>query len=141
MGKYIKEKVRKNPADQLLNRLSLCDLLCDFDAVSLYSSAIWDEKSINPKIETGYVFTKDMNNKLYNKIIIQIFTQGSAISKTRFYNPKDLIIQHLPVREKVRKYVIKRMRNGCQIDILTSVDIQERIKMGVMVVEILEVVI
>ena len=73
----------------------------DFDATSLYFLAIWDEKSIYPIIETGYVFTTDMKDETVQKILIETFTQGSAILKVMFYNPLGLILQPLPVKEKV----------------------------------------
>ena len=44
-----------------------------------------------------------MNNELVEKFNNQIFTQGSAFLKTKYYNPKDLIVQHLPVKEKKTK--------------------------------------
>ena len=64
---------------------------------------MWDEKSIYPRIETGYAFTRDMNNELSVKFNNQSFTQGSAILKIKYYNPRDLIVQHLPVKEKEKK--------------------------------------
>ena len=42
---------------------------------------MWDENSICPRIETGYAYTRDMNDELAEKINNQIFTQGSAILK------------------------------------------------------------
>ena len=75
-------------------------LLWDFDAVSLYPSAMWDENSIYPRIETGYSFTKDMNDELVEKFNTGNFNQGSAISEIKYYNPKNLIVQHLPVKGK-----------------------------------------
>ena len=33
-----------------------------FDATSLYPSAMWDESSVYPKKETGFVFKTHMNN-------------------------------------------------------------------------------
>ena len=44
-----------------------------------------------------------MNNELLEKFTNQIFTQRSAILKIEFYNPKNLIVQHLPVKEKEKK--------------------------------------
>ena len=64
----------------------------DFDAVSLYPSAMSDPESIYPRIKTGYSFTKDMNNELVEKFNNQIFTQRSAILKIKYYNPKNLIV-------------------------------------------------
>ena len=113
-------------------------LLWDFDAVSLYPSAMWDENSIYPRIETGYAYTKDMNDELVEKFNNQTFTQGSAILKIKYYNPENLIVQHLPIKEKVDKMEIIRMRNGYIIDHLTSVDIQEIVKIGGKVIEIYE---
>ena len=102
---------------------------------------MWDEKSINPRIETGYSFTRDMHKFLVHRFNNQTFTQGSAILKIKYYNPKNLIVQHIPIKEKEKKIDINRMRNGYIIDTLTSVDIQEIVKIGGKVVEIYEGVI
>ena len=87
-----------------------------------------------PRIETGYPFTPDMNDEIVKKFNTQTFTQGSAILKVLCYNPKDLIFQHIPVKEtvikKTKKIELNRMRNGYILDTLTSVDIQEIIKIG-----------
>ena len=90
---------------------------------------MWDKSSVYPKIETGYAFTPDMNDELVEKFNYQAFTQGSAILKKKYHNPKTLIVQHLPVKEKVNKIEINRMRNGYIIQVLTSVDIQELLKL------------
>ena len=71
-----------------------------------------------------------MNDELVTKFNNQTFTQGSAILKIKFYNPKKLIVQHLPVREKVNKIEINRMRNGYITQVLSSVDIQQIVKIG-----------
>ena len=139
--KYINEKLSILEIHKLLKQIELKELLWDFDATSLYPSAIWDEKSIYPRIETGYAFTRDMNKFLVHKFNNQNFNQGSAILKIKYYNPKNLIVQHLPVKEKENKLEINRMRNGYIIDFLTSVDIQEIVKIGGKVIEIYEGVI
>ena len=64
---------------------------------------MWDENSIYPRIDTGYAFTRDMNGELVEKFNTGNFTQGSAILKIKYYNPKNLIVQHLPVKEKEKK--------------------------------------
>ena len=102
---------------------------------------MWDEKSIYPRIETGYAFTPDMNNELVIKFNNQKFNQGSAILKIKYYNPKNLIVQHIPIKERVNKLENNRMRNGYIIDTLTSVDIQGIVKIGGKVIEIYEGVI
>ena len=100
MNNYINKKLGEFAIHKLLQEVSLNDLLWDFDAVSLYPSAKSDEKSIYPRIETGYAYTQEMNDELVERFNNQTFTQGSAILKIKYYNPKDLIVQHLPVKEK-----------------------------------------
>ena len=111
-----------------------------FDATSLYPSAMYDENSIYPKIETVYAFTEDMNDELVEEFNNQTFNK-SAILKIKYYNPPDIILQHLPVKEEVNKIEVNRLRNGYITDTLTSVDIQEIVKIGGKVVEIYEGVI
>ena len=55
-----------------------------------------DPELIYPKIETGYAFTKDMRKNFVKKFNNGSFNQGSAILKINYYNPKNLILQHLP---------------------------------------------
>ena len=99
---------------------------------------MWDEKSIYLKIETDYAYTKDMNDELVEKFKNQTFTKGSAILKIKYYNPKNLLVQHMPIKERVKKMEINRVRNGFIINTLTSVDIQEIVKIGGKVIEIYE---
>ena len=139
--KYINEKLSNLRLHEIIKRIELIHLLWDFDAVSLYPSAMWDEKSIYPRIETGYAFTRDMNDELVEKFNNQTFTQGSAILKIKYYNPKNLIVQHIPIKETEKKIEINRMRYGYFIDTLTSVDIQEIIEIGGKVIQIYEGVI
>ena len=113
----------------------------DFDCVSLYPSAMWDENSIYPKIETGYTFEKHMNDELVEKFNNQSITQASAILKIKYYNPKNLIVQHIPVEGKEKKIENILLRNGYITQVLTSVDIQEIVKIGGRVIEIYEGVI
>ena len=92
----------------------------------MYPSASWDENSFYPKIETGYAFTKDMNNKLEKKFNSGNFTDGKPILRVKIYNPKNLIVKHLPVKECEKKIEINRMRNSYFMDTLASVDISTR---------------
>ena len=139
--KYINEKLSQFPIHRLIKQIKLDELYGIFDATSLYPSAMWDEKSLYPRIETGYSFTRDMNKYLIHRFNNQTFTQGSAILKIKYFNPTNLVVQHLPVKEKEKRIEINRMRNGYIIDTLTSVDIQEIVKIGGKVVEIYEGVI
>ena len=76
--------------------------LWDSDAVSLYPSAVWDKNSFYPRIQTGYAFTGDMNDELVETFNTGNFTQGSAILKIKNYKSKNLIVQHLPNKEKLK---------------------------------------
>ena len=51
--KFINEKLGNLRLQKLLRQIELVHLLWDYDANSLYPSAMWDEKSIYPRIETG----------------------------------------------------------------------------------------
>ena len=109
-----------------------------------YPSAMWDEKSVYPKIETGFAFKPHMNDVYVKAFNNQTFNEDgdeSAILTIKYYNPPDLIFQHLPVKEKVKKIEVNKLRNGYIIDTLTSVDIQEIIKIGGKLVQIYEGVI
>ena len=78
MEKYINDKVGELPIQRLLQQLSLNDLLWSYDSNSLYPMAMNCEKSIHPKIETGYAFTPDLNDEIVKKFNEVIFKQGSA---------------------------------------------------------------
>ena len=77
----------------------------DYDATSLYPSAMWDEKSVYPKIETGFAFNPHMNDIYVEAFNNQSFNQDgdeSAMFRIKSYNPPNLLFQHLPVKEKVK---------------------------------------
>ena len=84
---------------------------------------MWDENRIYPRTETGYAYTEDRNEEIVEKFNTGNFNQGSSILKIKYYNPKNLIVQHLPVKEREKKIKINFMRKGYIIQTLTSVDI------------------
>ena len=101
---------------------------------------MWDKNSVYPKIETRFAFKPHMNKTFVEAFNNQTFDEDgdeSAILTIKYYNPPDLIFQHLPVK----KIEVNRMRNGYTIDTLTSVDICEIVKIGGKVIEIYEGVI
>ena len=71
------------------------------------------------------LFVNDFNNLTFNQI-----GNDSVIVKVKFYNPPNLLFQHLPVKEKVKNIEVNRLRNGYVIDILIYVDIHEIFKLG-----------
>ena len=82
-----------------------------------------------------------MNKKLVKNFNTSNFTKGSAILRIKYYNPKNLIVQHLPVKKREMKIEINRMRKGYIIDTLRSVDIREIVKIGGKVIEFYEGVV
>ena len=126
----------KLPIHQILKQIELDDFLWNFDAVSLCPFAMWDETSIYLTIETGYAYRKYVNDEVVEKFASGDFNRGRAIIKIKLYKPKNLIVQHLPVKEKVNKIEINCMRNDYIIDTLTSVVICKIVKSGGKVIEI-----
>ena len=127
-----------------LSKLNSNKTQMDFDAPSLYPSAMWDENSVYPKIETGFAFKPHMHKTYVEAFNNQTFNEDgdeSAILAIKYYNPPNLVFQHLPVKEKVKKIEVNRMRNGYISDALTSVDICEIVKIGGKVIEVYEGVI
>ena len=142
--KYVNKKLNMLSIHKELSKLNSNKTQMDFDATSLYSRAMLDENSVYPKIETGFAFKPHMNDVYVEAFNNQTFNEDgdeSAILTIKYHNPPDLIFQHLPVKEKVKKIEVNRMRIGYIIDTLTSVDIQEIVKIGGKVVEIYEGVI
>ena len=139
--KYVNRKLNLLPIHKELSKLDSNKTQMDFDATSLYPSAKWDKNSMYPKIETGFAFKLHMNKTYVEAFNNQTFNEDgdeSAILTIKFYNPPNLKFQHLPVKEKNKKVEVNRMRNCYIIDTLTSVDIQEFVKIGGKVIEIYE---
>ena len=93
-----------SPIYKDLSKLCSNNTRMDYDATSLYPSAMWDETFVHPKRETGFAFKPDMIDIYVEAFNNQTFNQGgneSAIIRIKYYNPHDLIFQHLPVKEKV----------------------------------------
>ena len=142
--KYVYKKLNMLSIHKELSKLNSNKIQMDFDATSLYPSAMWNENSVYPKIETGFAFKPQMNHVYVEAFNNQTFNEDgdeSAILTIKYYNPPDLIFQHLPIKEKNKKIEVNRMRNGYIIDILTSVDIQKIVEIDGKVVEIYEGVI
>ena len=126
------------PIHKLIKQVKLDELFWDFDAVSLYPSAMLDEKSIYPRIETGYTYTEYMKDELVEKFNTSNFTQGIASFKMKYCNPNNSVVQHLPIKECEKKIEINRLRNGDFLDTLNSLDTPEIVKVGGKLIEIYE---
>ena len=60
--------------------------MTDFDDTSFYTSAMWDENSVCPKIENGFDFNPHMNNFNLEAFNNQTLNEGgneSAILKLK----------------------------------------------------------
>ena len=66
-NKHIMEKLSELYISKKLQSLNCDDLLMAFDATSLYSSAMYDENSVYPKVETGYAFTPERNDEIVSQ--------------------------------------------------------------------------
>ena len=91
--------------------------------------------------DTDYTFTVDMNDELVEINTSGSFYQGRGIFKVKYYNPPEIIFQHLPVKKRVNKKEVNRNRNSYFIDNLTSVDIKDAIRNGGKIIEINEGII
>ena len=64
-----------------------------------------DKISVNPKKESGFCFKphlKDIYVEAFNNQTINQEGDESALLRIKYYNPPDLIFQHLLVKEKVK---------------------------------------
>ena len=77
-NEYVNKKLGELPFHKFLQQLSLNELLWSYDANSFYPSAMSDDKSVYPRIETSYAFNPDMNDENVKKFNEGNFTQGSA---------------------------------------------------------------
>ena len=134
--KYVNDKLSKLKKHEKVQKLYLNDGTMEFDATSSYPSATWDENSVYPEKETGIAFKPHITT--YVKAFNHQNCNDSATLKLKYYNPLNLIFQHLPVKEKVKNIEVNRMRNGYIIDNLPSVDIQEISRNGGKVIRIYE---
>ena len=125
---YINNKLDMLPNHEQLSKLDLIITQMDFDAISLYPSAIWNDISIYPKIEFGCTFKLHIIDIFVNDLNDQILKQegnDSAVLKSKCYNPSKPIFQLLPIKEKVENIKANRMRNGCIFHTLILVDLPE----------------
>ena len=82
------------------------------------------------------VYQEAFNNQTFNQENIE-----SAILKIKYYNPPNLLFQHLPVEEKLKNIVLNRMTDGYIMNNINSFDIQEIVKIGEKLIHIYKGVI
>ena len=104
---YVNKKLNMLPIHNKSSKLNLKKTQMCYDGNSLYPSAMWVCNSVYPKIETGFAFKPHMNKtyvEAFNKKNFNEDGDESAILTIKYYNPPDLIFQHLPVKEKVQTF-------------------------------------
>ena len=76
-----------------------------FDGKKLYRSAMVDNISCTPRVETLYLFIRNKDLELFqqfnNRTLTQSKDQASAFSSVMYYHPKNLTFQHFPVKQDV----------------------------------------
>ena len=144
--KYVNEKLPSLPISKELNALSKVDTLVSSDYNSLYPSAMAHHQSRWPKIETAKAIlpeSSDLLCDIFNKNNWKKLNK-SGFFKVKYHNPDHLVLQHLAVNEEVlneneHKYEkINRFRNGDIIDYVTSVDLEEIVRIGGVVLKFYE---
>ena len=91
--KYVNKKPNMLSIHKELSKLVSNKTQMDFDATSLYPSAMWDQNSVYTKIETGFAFKPNMNDVYVKAFNNQSFNEDgdkSAILTIEYYNPPDI---------------------------------------------------
>ena len=91
---HINKELNKLPIHKKLQKPNHYGVMMDFDATSLYPSAMWDQNSVYHKIETGFAFKPHMNIVYVEAFNTQTFNEDgndSAILRIKYYNPANLI--------------------------------------------------
>ena len=107
--KYANDKLSKLPIHDKIKKLNLNEVGMIYDGNSLCPFGMWDEKSVYPKIESGFAFKSHMNDVYVKTFNIQTFNQDvneSAILEMKYYNQPDLVFQRLPIEEKVKNFEV-----------------------------------
>ena len=143
---YIKKKLSSLPISSELNNIDKSDLLVSSDYNSFYPSAMAHIKSTRPAIETAKAI-----NPEDSEVYCELFNTGewgslkkTGFFKVKYHNPENLILQQMVAKEDVYNETnkncecINRFRNGDITQHLTSVDIEEVVRIGGVIKEFYE---
>ena len=84
---FLNKKLNMLSIHQELSKLDSNESQMDYDATSLYPSAMWDCNSVYPKIGTGFVFKPHMDDVFVKALNDQTFNEDgdeSAISTIKY---------------------------------------------------------
>ena len=85
IDEHKRNQLSKLPILKKITEITITDVNLVFDATSMYSSAMWDEKSVYAKIGTANDSTSNMKDENVQKIKTQTFTQGTTILKELYH--------------------------------------------------------
>ena len=103
---FFNNKLNMLAIHEQLSKLSLNNTQMDFVATSLYHSATWVRSSLYPKIKTEFTFQPLLNDVYIETFNNQSFNQDgneSALLRINYYNPPNLMFQHILIRRKFKK--------------------------------------
>ena len=146
LEEYVDRKVARIPVSKQLAVIDKSDLLVSSVYNSLYPSAMAHLDSKWPIIETARAIRLEDSDYFCELFIDREWENLNkrGFFKIKFYQPENLVFQHMSVKEKVfndrknRYKEINRFRNGDITQHMTSVDIEEVVRQGGYIVKILE---
>ena len=98
------KELNKLPIQKKLQKIDVNnDVMMGFDGNSLYPSAMRDENSMYPKIESGFAFAPHMKDVYVKAFNDQTFNEDGneyALLRRKYYNPPNVLFQHLAAKEK-----------------------------------------
>ena len=133
--KYISKKLANLPISKTLQQIDKADLLASSNSNSLYPI---HKDSEWPEIKATQAIKQEDSNRL-----CELLNTGewknlnkSRFCKMKIYNPRDIVFQHMAVKEKVsndrknRYQEINRFRRGFITQNFAFVDIEELVRVG-----------
>ena len=135
---YIMEKLSSLPISKELNKIDKSDFLVSSDFNSLYPSAMAHEKSNWPAIETAKAINPEDSEVFCNFFNTCEWASWNktGLFKVKYHNPENSILQRMAVKEDVYDEIkhkcecINQFRNGDITQQLTSLDIEEVVRIG-----------
>ena len=104
---YIKKKLNMLPIHKVLSKLRSNKTQMDYDATSLYPSAMWDQNSVYPKIESGFAYKPNMNDVYVEAFNNQTFNQDgdeSAILRIKYFTHITLYFNIYQLKKRLKKW-------------------------------------
>ena len=91
------------PLSKKLSLLTTELVFKDFVSIGFLPTAMTDEKSVCPKIETGYAFTKNMVDNLVRALNRQFLQKGGDSLRKKYVPPEDIKFNMRQLWRKLEK--------------------------------------